>query len=118
MSTRDDARLTAQERAALSSLEALATADDPQLAARLRGPNRWNLSIFRARDVLAKWLRASSWLQTLWVAVPLVIVGLVLVVVGLSIGWEVGVAGALLSAVGLRSVVRDAARRVTSRPGA
>lgn len=118
MSTRDEARLTAQERAALSSLEALATADDPQLAARLRGPNRWNLSVLRAREVFAGWVRASEWLQSLWVAVPLLIVGLVLVVVGLSVGWEVGVAGALLSAAGLRSVVREAARRVSSRPGA
>jgi hypothetical protein len=118
MSTRDDARLTARERAALSSLEALATADDPQLAARLRGPSPWNLALYRARlQLLISWAHVPVWLHSLWVAIPAVAVGLGLAVVGLSVGWAVGVLGALLSTAGLTSIVRDAGRRFGSRPG-
>ena len=115
MSTRDDARLTAQERAALSSLEALAAADDPQLAARLRGPGRWSAALHRAwMRALSAWALTPAWLASLWVAVPAVVVGLGLVVAGLSLGWGVGVVGALLSTGGLVSVVREAGRRLRS----
>ena len=113
MSTRDDARLTAQERAALSSLEALAAADDPQFAARLRGPGRWNGALRRAgMKGLSAWALMPAWLGGLRVAVPAVVVGLALVVAGLSLGWGVGVLGALLSTGGLVPVVREAGRRL------
>ena len=46
------------------------------------------------------------------VAVPAVVVGLALVVAGLSLGWGVGVLGALLSTGGLVPVVREAGRRL------
>lgn len=115
MSTRDEARLTAQERAALSTLEALAAADDPQLAARLRGPGRWSSVAHRARmRALSAWALMPVWLGSLWVAVPSVAVGLALVVAGLSLGWGVGVLGALLSTGGLVPVVREAGRRLRS----
>ncbi|HEX6395233.1 MAG TPA: DUF3040 domain-containing protein [Acidimicrobiales bacterium] len=103
MSTRDDARLTAQERAALSNLEALAAADDPQLAARLRGPNHW-IPLLRLPAI-------PGWIHSLWLAAPAVVVGLVLTVVGLSVGLVVGVVGACLAAAGLWSLVAAAERR-------
>ena len=119
MSTRDDARLTAQERAALSNLEALAAADDPQLAARLRGPSRWRLVVQVSRALgwvaglpgLQGWVRRLPGVQSLWVAVPAVIVGLALTVVSVSVGLAVGVIGAGISAAGLWSVVTAAERR-------
>ena len=118
MSTRDDARLTAQERAALSNLEALAAADDPQLAARLRGPGRWSNAVHRARmRALSASALMPAWLGSLWVAVPSVVVGLVLVVAGLSLGLAVGVIGALWSTWGLVTVVRAAGRRLRSGRG-
>lgn len=40
MSTRDDATLSEAERAALAGLESKAEADDPRLAAQLRGRRR------------------------------------------------------------------------------
>ena len=115
MSTRDDARLTAEERAALSSLEALAAADDPQLAARLRGPGRWSTALRgAAMRILSARASAPAWLGTPWVAVPALVVGLGLVVAGLSLGWGVGVLGALLATGGLVPVVREAGRRLRS----
>lgn len=103
MSTRDDARLTAQERAALSNLEASATAADPQLAARLRGPNRWS--------PLLRLPALPGWIRSLWVAAPAVVVGLVLTVASLSVGLAVGVVGACVAAAGLSSLVTAADRR-------
>lgn len=103
MSTRDDARLTAQERAALTNLEALATADDPQLAARLRGPGRWS--------PLVRLPVLPGWVRSIWLAVPAVVVGLVLVAASLSIGLAVGVVGAGVAAAGLWSLVTAAERR-------
>jgi hypothetical protein len=103
MSTRDDARLTAQERAALSNLEALATADDPQLAARLRGPTRWS--------PLVRLPTLPAWVRSIWIAVPAMLVGLALTVASLSIGLAVGVIGAGVAAAGLWSVVTTAERR-------
>ena len=103
MSTRDDARLTAQERAALSSLEAVASADDPQLAARLRGPSLWRP--FIRLPVLPGWIRS------IWLAVPAVVVGLGLAVVSLNVGLAVGVVGAGVAAAGLWSLTTAAERR-------
>ena len=112
MSTRDDARLTAQERAAFAGLEAAAAADDPQLAKRLRGPSGvWvKSSLARSARVLsAGW----HWVLRLgWWGIPIAVVGLVLVVVGMSAGLGVGVAGAMVAALGLYLV----AQAVRDRP--
>ena len=103
MSTRDDARLTAQERAALSNLEALASADDPQLAARLRGPARWR--------PLVPLPSLPGWIRSLWLAVPALVAGLALMVASLSIALVVGFVGAGVAAAGLWSIVTAAERR-------
>lgn len=103
MSTRDDSRLTAQERALLANLEASATAADPQFAARLRGSGRYQL--------VARMVGLPGWVRSLWAAVPAVIVGLALTAVSLSTSLVVGVVGAVLLAGGLCSVVADARRR-------
>jgi Protein of unknown function (DUF3040) len=106
MSTRDDARLTAQERAAFAGLEAAAAADDPQLAKRLRGSNGiW------IRSVLSRTTRiAAAGSQRLlhlgWWGIPIALVGLLLVVVSMSAGLVLGVVGALISASGLYLVAR------------
>jgi hypothetical protein len=113
MSTRDDARLTAEERAALSNLEALAAADDPQLAARLRGPGCWaplvHLHVLRAR--LA---RVPRWAHSVWAGVTATVVGLALVVVSLGIGWELGVFGAVMAVAGLTTVAGHATQRLSA----
>jgi Protein of unknown function (DUF3040) len=118
MSTRDDARLTAQERAAFAGLEAAAAADDPQLAKRLRGSNGiW------VRSVLTRGARlASEWWQRLlhlgWWGAPLAVVGLLLVVVSMSVGLALGVVGALISTLGLYLVARTVRdrRAATAEP--
>lgn len=116
MSTRDDARLTAQERAALSTLEAFATADDPQLAARLRGPIRWTLAVAWRRLVpFARRGRPPAWVLSMWFGIPLAVLGLGLAVVSMSVGWGLGVCGALLAGAGLWSTMRDAGRRLAGR---
>jgi len=117
MSTRDDARLTAQERAALSSLEANATADDPQLAVRLRGPGRWSISAHWARLRFSVRPGVPAWAISLWFAIPAVVLGLVLVVLGVALGWELGVGGAVLAVAGLTSLVRHAGRKLGPRRG-
>lgn len=103
MSTRDDSRLTAQERAVIANLEATATADDPQLAARLRGPSRWKL--------VASVPSLPGWIRSLWLAVPAILVGLVLTAASLSTSLAVGVVGAGIAATGLWSLVSAAERR-------
>jgi Protein of unknown function (DUF3040) len=106
MSTRDDARLTAQERAAFAGLEAAAAADDPQLAKRLRGSNGiW------IRSVLSRVARiAAAGSQRLlnlgWWGIPIALVGLLLMVVSMSAGLFIGVVGALISTFGLYLVAR------------
>lgn len=94
MSTRDDASLTARERAALATLEAVAAAEDPQLARRLRGAGRFRPTIHLPRIPV----RAPS----SWWALPLVVVGLGLVVASLSTMVALGVLGAVITASGLR----------------
>ena len=116
MSTRDDARLTARERAALSNLEALAAAEDPQLAARLRGPARWNISLSWDRlQPLLRWVRTPAWALSMWFAVPAVVIGLALAVLSLSVGWPLGVCGAVVASAGLTSLVRHARQALGSR---
>jgi hypothetical protein len=105
MSTRDETSLTARERAALASLEATAAAEDPQLASRLRGasPFRW-----------ASYLPPiPSWLWSSWWGVPVVLVGLMLIVVSLSAGLALGVAGALVVTGGVRMLVGAIERSLT-----
>jgi hypothetical protein len=97
MSTRDDASLTARERAALASLEALAAAEDPQLAHRLRGSGRIHLS-WRVP-------RVPDRFRTAWWGGPVVLVGLALMVLSLGTTLVLGVAGAGLATFGLWLVV-------------
>ncbi|MGH3494616.1 MAG: DUF3040 domain-containing protein [Acidimicrobiales bacterium] len=99
MSTRDDASLTAQERAALARLEAMAAADDPQLAARLKGP-MFRLRLVAHRPEVPAWLR-SPWLRNRWWGAPAAVAGLVMTLWGLSTTWVLGVVGALTAAFGL-----------------
>jgi hypothetical protein len=104
--TRDDARLTAQERVALAGLESAAAADDPQLAARLRGSNAiWIRSVLLRPSafLVGKWRRL---LNRGWWGVPIVAVGLLLVAIGMSAGFACGLAGALIVTVGLRLVAQ------------
>ena len=117
MSTRDDARLTAEERAALSNLEAMAMADDPQLAARLRGPGRWHLGKAAARmQSFARRARVPAWAYELWFCVSAVAVGLALTVLSLAVGWWLGVLGAALAACGLTLLLHLVERRIAAGP--
>jgi hypothetical protein len=108
MSTRDDASLTDRERAALASLEAVAAADDPQLARRLRGASRLHL--------VAHLPRIPAWLRSPWWAVPLFVVGLALVVVGLSTTVVLSVIGTLMMAAALWVGVQVVERRLEKSP--
>jgi len=103
MSTRDDASLTDRERAALASLEAVAAAEDPLLARRLRGTSRLHL--------VAHLPRIPGWLRSDWCAGPLVLVGMALMLVSMSTTVALGVAGAVVAAVGLRVGVLAVGRR-------
>ena len=103
MSTRDDASLTAQERAALAHLEAAAAADDPQLAAWLRGPGGLHL--------LSRLPTPPAWMRNRWWGGPIALVGLVLVVLGVSAGFAVGLVGMVLAAAGLWLLAEAARRR-------
>jgi hypothetical protein len=106
MSTRDDASLTARERAALASLEASAAAEDPQLASRLRGSSRFRM--------IAHLPRVPAWVGSPWCAGSLVLVGLALVIISLSTTSVLGVAGLVMAAYGccgLAGVVERLARR-------
>lgn len=107
MSTRDDARLTARERAALSDLEASAAAEDPQFADRLRGPGRWRA--IRALPAVPAWVRG------LWFGIAALVAGLALVVAGISAGWPLGVAGACVAAAGLWALASWAETRLRAR---
>ena len=110
-----DARLNAAERAALADLEAAATAADPTLASRLKG-GRTNPAFTSAR---ARLLR--TWLLLLMRArhfgAPLTVLGLLLIVVGLSAGLTVSLAGVGLLALGLRVVTELLAANSLKRQG-
>ena len=110
--TRDEVGLSAQELAALSNLEARATAADPDLAARLRGLGRGRPS--------ARMIAISSgvgrWVRSAWAAAAAMVVGLTLTVVGISVGLAVGVVGAVLLGAGLWSAVSLARRRRAGTP--
>ena len=103
MGTRDDASLSAQERAALASLESTAAAADPQLAARLKGHSGLPL-----REMLA---RTPLWLRSAWTGAVLVVIGLALMLLSLSLTLAMGFAGAVLAATGLGFITRAALAR-------
>ena len=95
-----DARLNAAERAAFADLEAAAAAADPALASRLRG-TRTGPAFGSARVQLLR-----AWLLLLMRArrfgVPLIALGLLVIVLGLSRGLVLSLAGVALLALGLR----------------
>jgi hypothetical protein len=106
MSTRDS-RLSPEERAALAHLEAAATADDPNLATRLRGSgatrlNMWATTARRQLVRLSAGFLALRW----WWGAAAAAVGLALVVLAVSAGLWLGVLGVLLMAAGLVCVGR------------
>jgi hypothetical protein len=94
-----DARLNAAERAALADLEAAAAAADPTFASRLKGSRR-NPAFSSARiQVRRLWLLLCTRARHL--GGPLAGLGLVLIVVGLSRGLAVSLAGLALLFLGL-----------------
>jgi hypothetical protein len=103
MGTRDDASLTAKERAALASLEAIAAAEDPQLASRLRGSSHWRW--------LTRLPAIPDWVRSSWWGVPALVIGLALIVLSLSVGLALGLLGAAMAAAGLWLVVGMIDRR-------
>jgi Protein of unknown function (DUF3040) len=106
MSTPHEASLTEKERAILASLAAQAEADDPSLAAALRGgtrrPRRRPKLTFRVGIPGA----VSHWAWGLLLAVA----GLVVMVVSLSVSVGLGVVGAVLTVLGFY-------RAASVRPG-
>lgn len=93
VSRRDDASLTASERAALVRLEARAVADDPVLARRLRGSSR--LPAIAHLRLVRMGSGRGGWGATL------IVLGLILVALSLSTTWALGVVGSLMTAWGL-----------------
>jgi hypothetical protein len=97
MSIRDEASLSAQERAALAGLEARAAADDPRLAANLKTGLRRSWS-------LPRWDMGSRLASTLWVGPLLSVAGLAIMVLSLSVSIALGVVGAFVACAGLASL--------------
>jgi hypothetical protein len=83
----------------LAALEATASAEDPQLASRLKGSSRLR-AVTRLR-VVARLPRVPAWARSGWWAVPIVLVGLALVLLSLSTVAAVGIVGLLITAGGL-----------------
>jgi hypothetical protein len=97
-----DARLSAAERAALANIEAAAAAEDPHLAARLKGTAS---SRFKTLPPLVVSYLVGRWhtvLRLRWWGIPTAVVGFVLMVLGISTSGAVSLAGALICAIGLR----------------
>jgi hypothetical protein len=107
MSTRDDATLTARERAALASLAAMAAAEDPQLASRLRGSARIHLVL--------RLPRIPDRVRSEWWGTPMLVIGLALMVLSLSSTMVLGVAGAVMAACGAWLVAEALGRRWSRR---
>ena len=94
-----DARLNAAERAALADMEAAAAAADPALAKRLRG-GRTSPAFGSARlRFLRVWLTV---LRAQHLAAPFIVLGLLLIVLGMSGGLAVSLAGVAILVVGMR----------------
>lgn len=100
MSTRDESRLSARERAAFADLESAVAAEDPQFASRLKVTGGSGAPLLAQR--VAE--RYATALEHGWWGGPLVVVGLVLTVIGVSCGLAVGLIGVVLAAAGLRLV--------------
>ena len=114
MSTRDDATLSAEERAAFAQIEAQAIADDPSLGASL-----WFRFERQLRGVITALGHRA---YRAWVGAVVIVVGVGLVVVGLAttialsvVGLVVVVAGALPVADRIRQRVVRAAERVAHK---
>jgi hypothetical protein len=106
MSNQDKARLSAWERAALAELENAASAEDPRLDGRLqRGARRMPSLPFRT----LRW-RHSAALGAL-----VAVVGLAFVALSLSVGFVLGVAGAILTTIGLAFSFSAIRRRIHDR---
>ncbi|MGH9094764.1 MAG: DUF3040 domain-containing protein [Acidimicrobiales bacterium] len=115
MSARDDATLSAQERAALAGLEARAESDDPRLANQLRGQKgpRPQVHLSVPPGLVAWWSRTNL----LVVGPILAIAGLAGLVVGVSVSLVLGVAGAVVATAGLVMVAVAAEGRIrAARP--
>lgn len=113
-----DAKLSAAERAALADIEAAAVADDPHLAARLKGAPGHRL---RSPLPLLHPLALRLWrgfLQLGWWGVPLTVAGFVLMTLGLNAGLPLSLLGAIVALGGLRLVAEavDRRRRDARRP--
>ncbi|MDQ2839233.1 MAG: DUF3040 domain-containing protein [Actinomycetota bacterium] len=113
MSTRDDATLSAEERAAFARIEAQAIADDPSLGASL---------LFRFEHKLRRVITALDHrAHRAWVGALLIVVGVGLVVAGLAttmalsvLGLVAVVAGTLPVADLIHQRVERAADRVAA----
>jgi hypothetical protein len=99
MSTRDEPSLSEREQAILAGLAAKAEAEDPTLAAALRGRRRAPSVRVPAVPVP---LRHWGW------GAVLAVVGLLLVVLSLSAGLTLGVVGALAAFAGVGRVAVSA----------
>jgi Flp pilus assembly protein TadB len=117
MSTRDDATLSAEERAAFARIEAQAIADDPSLGAS---------TLFRLEHRLREAVTAISQRTRHWgVGVALIVAGVALVAAGLAttVALSVlGLAAVVLGALPVAEVIRQrverlmAARRPVTAP--
>ena len=103
MSPHDEAMLSAAERAALAGLESKAEADDPRLAAALRGGIRrsWPAlripsSLIRSTFVRSALVRSAR----TWMGPVLVVAGLAVMIVALSSITILAAAGALMFMTG------------------
>lgn len=127
MSTRDRASLTARERAVLAHLEALVQAEDPEFARTMRGGRLGRARMLRgamsrkagaaARAAAAG---AGARLRSPWWGALLVLAGLVVTLSTLGASMATGVAGALMTAVGIGLVAPatlEWQRRRRSQPG-
>lgn len=104
MSTRDDATLSAEERAAFARIEAQAIADDPSLGAS---------PLFRfERELRRVVIGLVHRAHRLWVGVPLIVIGVGLVVVGLATTVALAVVGIVAVVVGALPVAEGLHRRV------
>lgn len=95
-----DASLNAAERAALADLESAAAAADPAWASRLRG-SRAAPALRSARvQLLRAWLVLL--MKSRRLGAPLSLLGLLVIVLGISTGLAVSLVGAAFLAFGLR----------------
>ena len=110
-----DARLNAAERAALADLEAAAAASDPGFASRLRGSRSGPVFGSARVQLVRGWLLLMMNARRL--GAPLALLGLMLIVVGLSAGLVVSLLGVLLLSLGLRVATESLARLWAKRRG-